>query len=107
MGKRDHAVRVLSDYCSHSPHDVVELAMMFDIKDGPLWDSLIAKAAKTKDQSLLVYSDIYSKPERFIEALSDETTLDNVQDDLMIAFAKLQVQESVLSSALKANSISQ
>lgn len=47
------------------------------------------------------YSDVYARPERFIEALDDDLTLGEVEEDIMGALDKLKSQENVLSCALR------
>ena len=47
------------------------------------------------------YSDVYARPERFIEALDDDLTLGEVEEDIMGALHKLKSQEDVLSCALR------
>jgi len=60
------------------------MALKFGVDDAILWENLLEKVKGNARQvgKLLVYSDVYSQPERFIDAYPEDITLGEVLPDL-------------------------
>ena len=104
-GKIEEAVQILIDYCCDNLKEVVDLAVQFNISDDLLWDKIITKSKGDAKRviTLLQYSDVYKDPKRFIDALDDDTEIDQIYGPLQETFHRLKVQKVVLNSAISSS----
>ncbi len=79
------------------------MALQFGIDDEVLlWDSILEKVKGNTSSvgKLLVYADVYSQPERFIDAYPEDVTLGEISKDLDEMFRKMSIFQGLKASAV-------
>lgn len=105
VGEKEETVRLLIEQVDKSNDnikDVLDFAVEFKLDDEMLWNCIIDKCQGDLDKikTVMQYSDIFTDPSRFIDALDDDVEISEIQDALTSSYSKLKGQTSLLESAL-------
>jgi len=102
IGKIREATQILIQESGDDINSAVDMALKFGVDDAILWQNLLEKVKGNAKQvgKLLLYSDVYAEPEKFIEAYPENITLGEITQDLDEMFKKIQVFRGLLSSAV-------
>lgn len=80
IGKIKEATQILIQESGDDVNSAVDMALKFGVDDAVLWENLLDKVKGNSKQvgKLLVYSDVYSQPEKFIDAYPEDITLGEI-----------------------------
>ena len=103
---RRDAIRILEHNSYYNIERAIGLATEFNVfNDSPeqndrLWNYFIEQAKKHNQVDILLkFSDAYEDPQTFVEALEEETEIDDIYDNMLEGLEKVDARTRVMTTA--------